>query len=56
MANRFRQAIQDGQFLLTAEVTPPKGGDPTHMLAVADQLRDRVHAVNITDGSRAVMR
>jgi methylenetetrahydrofolate reductase (NADPH) len=42
--------------LVTAEVMPPKGGDPSHMLAMARLLKDRVHAVNVTDGSRAVMR
>jgi methylenetetrahydrofolate reductase (NADPH) len=54
--SRFRHAIQSGEFLITAEVAPPKGGDPTHMLDMARLLKDRVHAVNITDGSRAVMR
>ncbi len=52
----FRQATQAGEFLITAEVAPPKGCDPTHMLEMADRLRGRVHAVNITDGSRAVLR
>lgn len=52
----FRQAVQAGHFLITAEVAPPKGGDPTHMLQMAKLLKGRVHAVNITDGSRAVMR
>jgi methylenetetrahydrofolate reductase (NADPH) len=55
-AQRFRQAVRDRQFLITAEVMPPKGGDPSHMVAMAAGLRGRVHAVNITDGSRAVMR
>jgi methylenetetrahydrofolate reductase (NADPH) len=54
--SRFRQAAQSGEFLITAEVMPPKGGDPAHMLTMATQLRGRVHAVNVTDGSRAVMR
>lgn len=52
----FREAAQSGQFLITAEVAPPKGCDPQHMLEMAQMLRGRVHAVNITDGSRAVMR
>lgn len=52
----FRAAIQAGDFLITAEVSPPKGGDATEMLNMAKLLKDRVHAVNITDGSRAVMR
>ncbi len=53
---RLRQAIQQGDFLLTAEVAPPKGGNPAHMLDMALRLKDRVHAVNVTDGSRAVLR
>jgi methylenetetrahydrofolate reductase (NADPH) len=54
--NNFRQAAAAGKFLVTAEVAPPKGGDPSHMLQMAKHLCGRVHAVNITDGSRAVMR
>lgn len=56
MTNRFRSAIASNQFLVTAEVAPPRGGDVKHMVAMAQALRGRVHAVNITDGSRAVMR
>ncbi|MEL6136862.1 MAG: methylenetetrahydrofolate reductase [Cyanobacteria bacterium J06628_6] len=52
----FQAAIRSGQFLITAEVMPPKGGNPSHMLAMAEPLKGRVHAVNITDGSRAVLR
>ncbi|MDZ8053861.1 MAG: methylenetetrahydrofolate reductase [Aulosira sp. ZfuVER01] len=54
--NAFRRAAQAGEFLVTAEVAPPKGGDATHMLQMAATLKGRVHAVNITDGSRAVLR
>jgi methylenetetrahydrofolate reductase (NADPH) len=54
--NNFQQAVQNGEFLVTAEVAPPKGSDSSHMLEVAKLLKGRVHAVNITDGSRAVMR
>ena len=35
---------------------PPRGADPSHMLAMAAHLQGRVHALNVTDGSRAVMR
>ncbi|MBW4537684.1 MAG: methylenetetrahydrofolate reductase [Myxacorys chilensis ATA2-1-KO14] len=52
----FRTAAEAGEFLITAEVAPPKGADPSHMLAMAHMLKGRVHGVNITDGSRAVMR
>ncbi len=56
MTSRLRQAVANQEFLITAEVTPPKGSNPSRMLTVAQQLKDRVHAVNITDGSRAVLR
>lgn len=52
----FRTAAKTGQFLVTAEVAPPKGGNPEHMITMAATLKGRVHAVNITDGSRAVLR
>jgi len=54
--SRFAAAIKAGEFLITAEVMPPKGGDPKDMLEMAQGLKNRVHAVNITDGSRAVVR
>ncbi len=56
MSKIFRTAVKNKEFLITAEVAPPKGGDPSHMLQVAQTLKGRVHAVNITDGSRAVLR
>jgi methylenetetrahydrofolate reductase (NADPH) len=52
----FRRAIRAGEFLITAEVAPPKEGNPAHMMQMAACLKNRVHAVNITDGSRAVLR
>ena len=52
----LRSAIAARQFIVTAEVMPPKGGDPSHMVKMAQRLKGRVHAVNITDGSRAVLR
>ncbi|ACC83404.1 methylenetetrahydrofolate reductase [Nostoc punctiforme] len=52
----FRRAVQAGEFLVTAEVAPPKGGNPAHMIQMAATLKGRVHAVNVTDGSRAVLR
>jgi len=56
LLSAFHRAAQAGEFLVTAEVAPPKGGDPTQMIQMAATLKGRVHAVNITDGSRAVLR
>ncbi len=55
MPSTFRAAIDRGEFLVTAEVSPPKGTDVTAMLNHAHSLRGRVHAINITDSSRAVL-
>ena len=52
----LQQALSSGRFAVTAEVTPPRGGDPARTLAAAAALRGVVDAVNVTDGSRAVMR
>nr|WP_254935561.1 MULTISPECIES: methylenetetrahydrofolate reductase [unclassified Cyanobium] len=52
----LQRALASGQPALTAEVMPPRGGDPSRSLAAAGVLRGWVHAVNVTDGSRAVMR
>jgi methylenetetrahydrofolate reductase (NADPH) len=52
----LQKALASGQPALTAEVMPPRGGDTSRSLAAAGALRDWVHAVNVTDGSRAVMR
>ena len=56
MSNIFRTAVKNNEFLITAEIAPPKGGNPSHMLQIAQTLKGRDHAVNITDGSRAVLR
>ena len=56
MMSNLQQAVIDQKFLVTAEVAPPKGGNPARMLEVAAKLKGRVHAVNVTDGSRAVLR
>jgi methylenetetrahydrofolate reductase (NADPH) len=53
---RLQGALASGRFAVTAEVTPPRGGDPARTLAAARSLLDWVDAVNVTDGSRAVMR
>lgn len=55
MNNFFKTGINNGDFLITAEVSPPKGSDVTTMLSHARLLQGRVHAINLTDSSRAVL-
>ena len=52
----LQRNLAAGAATITAEVMPPRGGDVSHTLAMAEALRGRVHAINVTDGSRAVMR
>ncbi|MBL6740010.1 MAG: methylenetetrahydrofolate reductase [Synechococcus sp. BS301-5m-G54] len=56
MTTALQRTLQAGNLAITAEVMPPRGGDASHTLAMADYLKGQVHAVNVTDGSRAVMR
>ena len=56
MAPGFEQALAGPRPVITAEITPPLGGDPSRALAAAESLRGLVQAFNVTDGSRAVMR
>ena len=56
MSHNLKQAVLNKDFLVTAEVAPPKGGNPARMMEMATKLKGRVHAVNVTDGSRAVLR
>lgn len=52
----FREALESGKFLVTAEVGPGKGTDIEHLLKDADIIKDRVDAINVTDLQSSVMR
>jgi methylenetetrahydrofolate reductase (NADPH) len=52
----FQEALTSGKKIITAEVTPPHGTDITHFMETARLLKPHVHAFNITDNQRALMR
>lgn len=52
----FKDALNSGKFVVTAEVGPPKGTDIKEMLHHMDLLRGKIDAVNVTDNQSAVMR
>ena len=52
----LKSAFESSQFVITSEVGPPKGADVAEMLETAELMRDRVHALNVTDNQAAVMR
>jgi methylenetetrahydrofolate reductase (NADPH) len=43
------------QFVVTGELTPPKGTDLSRLFATADSLRECVDAINVTESPRARM-
>jgi methylenetetrahydrofolate reductase (NADPH) len=56
MAGSFKNALQSGQFVVTAEVGPPKGTDVEEMKEHIALLKDKVHGINMTDNQSSVMR
>ncbi|MCD4702731.1 MAG: methylenetetrahydrofolate reductase [Methanosarcinaceae archaeon] len=56
MYSTFNDTLRSDRFIITAEVSPPKGVDTSTMLSDAVRLRGWVDAINITDNQRAVMR
>ena len=55
-ARRFQRALGKKPFLVTMEVNPPKGTDLSEILTAVTQVRGLVDAINVTDGSGAIMR
>lgn len=53
--SRLQAAFERGDFVVTCELSPPKGTDLSSMLARAETLRDRVDAFNLTDSAAARM-
>lgn len=52
----FKQKIQTGEFLITSEISPPKGIETGRILEDAELARNRVDALNVTDLQSSVMR
>lgn len=54
---KLTDLFQRGEFVVTAEVGPPKGFHIEHLLHEAETfLKGRVHAVNVTDNQSSIMR
>jgi methylenetetrahydrofolate reductase (NADPH) len=56
MAVSFKDALRSGDFIVTAEVGPPKGTDIAEMKEHISLLKDKVHGLNMTDNQSSVMR
>jgi len=53
--SRLQAALEAGQFVITAEVGPPKGVDVAEFLETAEFIRHCVDAINVTDQQSSVM-
>jgi 5,10-methylenetetrahydrofolate reductase len=53
---RLKEVLDQGQFAVTIEYNPPKGTNISALLESAKGLVGRVHGVNVTDNTAAVMR
>jgi len=56
MARSFKEALNSGKFVVTCEVSPPKGTNIEKMCHNIDILKDIVDAINVTDHQSSVMR
>src|SRR5215216_1345331 len=52
-ASELQAKLRSGQFVITAEITPPVSTDPAEFLSRAMPLKGLVTAINVTDGAGA---
>ena len=55
VTSKLQQKINRGDFVITCELTPPKGTDLTALFEKADMLKDRITAFNLTESHAARM-
>jgi 5,10-methylenetetrahydrofolate reductase len=53
---RLREVLESSQFVTTVEYNPPKGTDVSHIMDNAKALLGKVHGVNVTDNTAAILR
>src|ERR671922_296927 len=53
MASNLQARLNSGDFVVTAEITPPVSTDPAEFLSRALPLKGLATAVNVTDGAGA---
>jgi len=53
---RLREALESGRFATTVEYNPPKGTDVASIMDNAKALLGKVHGVNVTDNTAAILR
>jgi 5,10-methylenetetrahydrofolate reductase len=56
MTSKFKQILDSGKFIVTSEISPPKGTNIEKIIHHIDLLKDKVDALNVTDHQSSVMR
>ena len=52
----LQSVLESGKFVVTTEIGPLKGTDTTEVLEVAELLKGKVDAANVTDQQSSVMK
>jgi len=52
----LKEKLEEGKFVVTSEVGPPKGANISRMKEHINSLKDVVDAINVTDNQSSVMR
>ena len=56
MKSALQKRLESGKLTITAEIMPPRGANPSVALNHGKNLKKYVHAINVTDSSRAIIR
>ena len=56
MKSILQTRLESGAITITAEIMPPRGANPELALSNGRKIKDFVHAINVTDCSRAIIR
>ncbi len=54
--SKLQQLLDQGQFVVTAEIGPPRGADPDVVRIKANAMLGYVDAINVTDNQTAIVR
>ena len=52
----LKEALERGEFAVTAEMAPPKGIDLSHLVECAKMIKGRAHGINVTDFQSATLK
>ena len=56
MKSILQRRLESGDITITAEIMPPRGANASNAIEKAKKLKEFVHAINVTDCSRAMIR